>query len=38
MNKGPVSQFVAHHYRHFNAAAMVDAAKAMKPIWLKMEG
>ncbi|MDX1906182.1 MAG: deoxyhypusine synthase family protein [Bacteroidia bacterium] len=27
MNKGPVSQFVAHHYRHFNAAALVDAAK-----------
>ena len=25
--KGPVSQFMAHHYRHFNAAAMVDAAK-----------
>ncbi len=27
MNKGPVSQFIAHHYRHFNAAALVDAAK-----------
>src|SRR5258708_25022031 len=27
MNKGPVSQFVQHHYRHFNAAALVDAAK-----------
>src|SRR6476469_9594007 len=27
MNKGPVSQFVLHHYRHFNAAALVDAAK-----------
>ena len=26
--KGPVSQFVAHHYRHFNAAALLDAAKA----------
>jgi deoxyhypusine synthase len=26
--KGPVSQFMAHHYRHFNAAAMMDAAKA----------
>lgn len=24
---GPVSQFLAHHYRHFNAAALVDAAK-----------
>jgi deoxyhypusine synthase len=26
--KGPVSQFMAHHYRHFNAAALMDAAKA----------
>ncbi|MBL9087407.1 MAG: deoxyhypusine synthase family protein [Planctomycetia bacterium] len=26
--KGPVSRFVAHHYRHFNAAALLDAAKA----------
>lgn len=26
MNKGPVSQFVDHHYRHFNAAALKDAA------------
>lgn len=25
--KGPVSQFIEHHYRHFNAAALVDAAK-----------
>jgi len=25
--KGPVSRFVAHHYRHFNAAALLDAAK-----------
>jgi len=23
---GPVSQFIEHHYRHFNAAALVDAA------------
>lgn len=28
MNKGPISQFIAHHYLHFNAAALVDAAKA----------
>lgn len=28
MNKGPVSQFITHNYRHFNAAALVDAAKA----------
>jgi deoxyhypusine synthase len=27
MNKGPVSSFILHHYRHFNAAALVDAAK-----------
>jgi len=27
-DKGPVSQFILHHYRHFNAAALVDAAKA----------
>jgi deoxyhypusine synthase len=26
--KGPVSKFIAQHYRHFNAAALVDAAKA----------
>ena len=28
MNKGAISQFITHHYRHFNAAALVDAAKA----------
>jgi len=27
MNKGPVSNFIEHHYRHFNAASLVDAAK-----------
>ena len=27
-SKGPVSQFLARHYRHFNAAALLDAAKA----------
>src|SRR5204863_1318770 len=27
MNKGPISQFIQYHYRHFNAAALVDAAK-----------
>ena len=27
MKKGPVSDFIQHHYRHFNAAALVDAAK-----------
>ncbi len=25
---GPISQFIAHHYRHFNAAALLDAARA----------
>ena len=25
--KGPISEFITHHYRHFNAAALVDAAK-----------
>lgn len=28
MKKGPISQFMQHHYRHFNAAALLDAAKA----------
>ena len=28
MSIGPVSQFIKHHYRHFNAAALVDAAEA----------
>jgi deoxyhypusine synthase len=27
MSKGPVSQFIEHNYRHFNAAALIDAAK-----------
>ena len=26
-SKGPISRFVARHYRHFNAASLVDAAK-----------
>ena len=26
-SKGPISHFVEHHYKHFNAAALVDAAK-----------
>lgn len=28
MEKGPISQFITHHYRHFNSAVIVDAAKA----------
>ena len=27
MSKGPVSEYILQHYRHFNAAALVDAAK-----------
>src|SRR5207344_1174344 len=27
MTKNPVSQFIQQHYRHFNAAALMDAAK-----------
>ena len=27
MNKGPVSAFITHHFKHFNAASLVDAAK-----------
>jgi deoxyhypusine synthase len=27
MTRGPISQFIEHHYRHFNAAALMDAAK-----------
>ncbi|MFD1315884.1 deoxyhypusine synthase family protein [Namhaeicola litoreus] len=26
-NKGPVSEYILKHYKHFNAAALVDAAK-----------
>jgi deoxyhypusine synthase len=28
MSKGPISQFMEKHYRHFNAAATMDASKA----------
>ncbi len=27
-NKGPVSEFILEHYKHFNAAALVDTAQA----------
>lgn len=30
MSKGPISEFVEKHYKHFNAAALVDAAKGYK--------
>lgn len=29
-SKGPISQFIDHHYRHFNAAALKDAAIAYR--------
>lgn len=28
MSRGPISQFIEHHYRHFNAATLIDASKA----------
>ncbi len=27
MSAGPITQFIKHHYRHFNAAALIDAAQ-----------
>ena len=29
MNKGPISSFIKHHYRHFNAATLVDLLRVM---------
>src|SRR5437879_9817768 len=28
----PISHFIDHHYRHFNAAALVDAAKGYRAL------
>lgn len=28
MTRGPISNFIQYHFRHFNAAALMDAAKA----------
>ena len=28
--KGKISDFLKHHYRHFNAAALIDAAEGYK--------
>ncbi|MBS3910025.1 MAG: deoxyhypusine synthase family protein [Actinobacteria bacterium] len=28
MSRGPISRFIEHNYRHFNAATLVDASKA----------
>src|SRR5476651_35652 len=36
-SKGPISQFIARNYRHFNAASLVDAAKAYD-VHLKLGG
>ena len=30
MKKGPISEFMLKHYKHFNAATLVDAAKAFE--------
>lgn len=30
MTTGPVSQFIEHHFRHFNAATLVEAARAYR--------
>ena len=30
MSKGPISQFIEKNYLHFNAAALVDAAKGVQ--------
>lgn len=29
-NKGPITNFMQHHYKHFNAASVVDAAESYK--------
>jgi deoxyhypusine synthase len=30
MKRGPISRFITQHYRHFNAAALKDAADAYR--------
>ncbi|MGH8398701.1 MAG: deoxyhypusine synthase family protein [Gammaproteobacteria bacterium] len=32
MNTKPITDFIKHHYRHFNAAALIDAAEAYKKL------
>jgi deoxyhypusine synthase len=32
---GQITEFIKHHYRHFNAAALIDAAEAYKRISIK---
>jgi deoxyhypusine synthase len=35
VSKGPISQFIDHHYRHFNAASLKDAAQAYNDLLAK---
>ena len=32
MTKGPISKFIEHNYRHFNAAALIDAAQGYETL------
>jgi deoxyhypusine synthase len=32
MNTSPITDFITHHYRHFNAAALIDAARGYKTL------
>lgn len=32
MPKGPISRFIEHHFRHFNSASLIDAAKAYEKL------
>ena len=32
MSSAPVSRFIKHHYRHFNSAALIDAANAYQKL------
>ena len=32
MSQHPISDFITHHYRHFNSAALVDAAKGYRKL------
>jgi deoxyhypusine synthase len=34
---GPVGNFIQHHYRHFNAAALIDAAEGYR-VFLEQDG
>jgi hypothetical protein len=36
ITKGPISQFVEKHYKHFNAAALLMLQKDMKHIYWKV--